>query len=121
MVQSKKFSLKSYYLCITNIEIVQNSKSKLKKFSFLCTFNKVVGVYLVQVSLLLIGQQGLEDFFRYRPMLPIGWRIVQIVRKSLRKTTNPAPTTLSALQAASQSTFVNTVLCSTCDEPELQK
>ncbi len=30
MVQSKKFSLKSYYLCITNIEIVQNSKSKPK-------------------------------------------------------------------------------------------
>jgi hypothetical protein len=32
------FSLKSYYLCITNTEIVQNSKSKPKKFSFLCTF-----------------------------------------------------------------------------------
>jgi len=35
----KNFLLKSYYLCITNIEIVQNSKSKPKKFSFLCTFN----------------------------------------------------------------------------------
>ncbi len=34
----KNVSLKSYYLCITNIEIVQNSKSKPKKFSFLCTF-----------------------------------------------------------------------------------
>ncbi len=33
------FWLKSYYLCITNIEIVQNSKSNPKKFSFLCTFN----------------------------------------------------------------------------------
>ena len=32
------FSLKSYYLCITNTEIVQNSKSKPKTFSFLCTF-----------------------------------------------------------------------------------
>jgi hypothetical protein len=38
MVQSKKFVSKSYYLCITNIEIVQNSNSKPKKFSFLCTF-----------------------------------------------------------------------------------
>ncbi len=37
MVQSKNFSLKSYYLCITNTEIVQNSKLKPKKFSFLCT------------------------------------------------------------------------------------
>ncbi len=34
----KIFSLESYYLCIANIEIVQNSKSKPKKFSFLCTF-----------------------------------------------------------------------------------
>jgi hypothetical protein len=34
----KFFSLKSYYLCITNTEIVQNSKSKPNKFSFLCTF-----------------------------------------------------------------------------------
>ncbi len=39
MVQSTNFSPKSYYLCITNNEIVQNSKSKPKKFSFLCTFN----------------------------------------------------------------------------------
>jgi hypothetical protein len=30
-------------------------------------------VYLVQVSLLLIGQQGLEHFFRYRLLLPIDW------------------------------------------------
>jgi hypothetical protein len=32
------FLLKSYYLCITNIVTVQNSKSKPKKFSFLCAF-----------------------------------------------------------------------------------
>jgi hypothetical protein len=37
------FSLKSYFLCITNIEIVQNSKSKPKKFSFLCTFKSGEG------------------------------------------------------------------------------
>jgi hypothetical protein len=42
--------------------------------------------------LLLIGQQGLVDFFRNRPLRPIGWRIVQILRKG--KTTNTAPTIL---------------------------
>ncbi len=42
--------------------------------------NDVVGVYLVQGSLLLISQQGLVDFFRYQPSLPIGGRIVQILR-----------------------------------------
>jgi len=35
--------------------------------------NNVGVVYLTQVSLLLIGQQDWEDFFRYRPFLPIGW------------------------------------------------
>jgi hypothetical protein len=64
-------------------------------------------VYLVKVSLLLIGQQDLVDFFRYRPFLPIGLRIVQILCQRRGKTTNTAPTTLSAIQAASQSTFVS--------------
>jgi hypothetical protein len=32
--------------------------------------NNVVGVYLVYVCLLLSGQQGLVDFFRYRPFFP---------------------------------------------------
>ncbi len=44
--------------------------------------NNVSGVYLVQVSLPLIGQQGLGHFFWYRTLLPIGWRIVQIVRNA---------------------------------------
>jgi hypothetical protein len=35
---NKKISPKSYCLCITSNEIVQNSKSKPKQFSFLCTF-----------------------------------------------------------------------------------
>jgi hypothetical protein len=74
-----------------------------------------VCTYVVQVSLLLIGQQGLEDFFRYRSLLPIGWRIVQILRQHRRKTTNTAPTTNSAIQAASQSTFIKEQLYSTCD------
>jgi hypothetical protein len=34
----KIFFTKSLYLSITNNEIAQNSKSKPKKFSFLCTF-----------------------------------------------------------------------------------
>ncbi len=56
----------------------------------------VSGVYLLQVSLLLIGQQGLVDFLRYRPLLPIGLRIAQILHQRRRKTTNTAPTILSA-------------------------
>jgi hypothetical protein len=89
--------------------MVCNSKSVfLAVNASLRWLNNVVGMYLVKVSLLLIGQQGLVDFFRYRPLLPIGWRIVQILRQRQRKTTNTAPTTLSAIQAASQYTFVDT-------------
>jgi hypothetical protein len=40
--------------------------------------NNVRGIYLVQLSLLFIGQDGLGQFFRYRPLLPIVWRIVEI-------------------------------------------
>jgi hypothetical protein len=69
--------------------------------------NNVSGVYLTQVSLLLIGQQDVVHFFRYRPLLPIGWLIVQILRQRQGNTTITAPTTLSAIQAASQSTFIN--------------
>jgi hypothetical protein len=35
-------------------------------------------VYLVQVSLLFIGQHGLGHFSRYRPLLPIDWRLQKI-------------------------------------------
>ncbi len=38
-------------------------------------------LYITQVSLFLNGQQDLVDFFRYQPLLPIGWRIVQILRQ----------------------------------------
>ncbi len=65
--------------------------------------NNVVGVYLVPYRFLLhIGQQGLADFFRYRPLLPIGWKTVQILRQRRRKTTNTAPTTLSAICTSSK-------------------
>ncbi len=37
--------------------------------------NNVSGVSLVQVSLLLIGL-GFRHFFRYRPLLHIGWRMI---------------------------------------------
>ncbi len=47
----------------------------------LCWLNYVKGVYLVHVSLLFIGQQGLGHFFRYQPLLLIGWRNVQILRQ----------------------------------------
>jgi hypothetical protein len=69
--------------------------------------NNVIGVYLTQVSLLLIGQLGLVDSFRYRPLIPIDWSIVQILHQRQRKTTNTAPTTLSEIQASCQSTFIN--------------
>jgi hypothetical protein len=51
--------------------------------------NNFSGVYLIH-SLLFIGQRGLGHFFMYRPLLPIGWRIVQILRLRHRKTTNTA-------------------------------
>jgi len=75
--------------------------------------NNVSSVHLTQLSLLPIGQQHLVDFFRYRPLLPIGWRIVQVLRQ--RQGPNTAPTTLSAIQAASQSAFMNEHIYSTCD------
>ncbi len=76
--------------------------------------NNVSGVYLVQASLLLMGQQGSGPFFKYQPWLPIGWRNVQIIRQRCRHLTNTAPTTLSAIvQAASQYNF-NAQLYSTC-------
>ncbi len=63
--------------------------------------NNVSGMYLVQVSVPLIGQQGLEDLFRYLPLRPISWKIVQILRQHRRNTTNTALTTLGAIQALS--------------------
>jgi len=39
----------------------------------------------------------LGHFFWYLPVLPIGWRILQILRQRWRKTTNTAPTTLSEI------------------------
>jgi hypothetical protein len=45
------FSLKSYYLCITNKEIRQIPKSESKKFSILCTFNPKVKTLSAVTSL----------------------------------------------------------------------
>ncbi len=47
----------------------------------------LAAVYLVEVSLLLIGRRGLGHFFRYWPLLLIGWRIVKVLRQRRRKTT----------------------------------
>ncbi len=52
MVQSKKVSPKILFLCITNKEIVQNSKSKPKKLSFLCTFLRLSFSYLIECVIL---------------------------------------------------------------------
>jgi hypothetical protein len=86
--------------------LLYNAKSVLLAVNAsLRWLNNVSGVYLTQLSLLPIGQQHLVGFFRYRPLLPIGWRIVQILRQ--RQGTNTAPTTLSAIQADSKSAFMN--------------
>jgi hypothetical protein len=58
-----------------------NAKSVFLAFNASLRWLNVSGVYLIQVSLLLIGQKGLEDFFMYRPLLPISWRNVQILRR----------------------------------------
>ncbi len=93
------------------LQLFSNAKSVFLEVNVsLRWLTNVSSLYLVQVFLLLIGQQGLGDFFRYRSLLPIGWRIVQILRQ--RRT---APTTLSAIQAASKSTFINEQLYFTCD------
>jgi hypothetical protein len=48
-------------------------------------------------------------------VVPIGWSTVQIVRQRRKKLANTALTTPCAKQAASQSTFINEKLFSTCD------
>jgi hypothetical protein len=49
------------------------------------------------------------------PSLPIGWGNVQILRQRRRKTTNAATTILGAIQAASESNFINEQLYFTFD------
>jgi hypothetical protein len=51
-----------------------------------------------------------ETFLQVRTLLPIGWRVVQILRQRRRKTTNTAPTTRSAIRTASQPNFINAQL-----------
>ncbi len=77
--------------------------------------NNVVGVYLVQVSLLLIGQQDLvlsisafdshwlEDCANFTP------------KPEENNQDNANHSYCSSIQAASQSTFIDTQLYSTCD------
>jgi hypothetical protein len=55
--------------------------------------------------------RGFGTLFRNWPLL----HIVQSLRQRRWKTTNTAPTTLIAIQAASQSTFSNEQLSTTCD------
>jgi hypothetical protein len=73
----------------------------------LCCLNNVSGVHLVQVSLLLIGQQGLGHFFREQPWLLIGRRTVHVVRQCQRKMSNAAPTTHGAIQAEANSLLLH--------------
>ncbi len=71
--------------------------------------NNVNSVYLTHAGFLASFWSvwfGLVDFFRFWPWLPIGLWIVQILRQRRRKTTNTAPTALSATKAARESTFI---------------
>jgi hypothetical protein len=50
---------------------------------------------------------GFGRFLQLSALASHWWRIVQILQQRQRKTTNTAPNTLSAVQASSQSTFIN--------------
>jgi hypothetical protein len=55
---------------------------------FLLYMRVCVGLIMLaafHVSLLLICQQGLRQFVKYRPLPPIGWRIMQTVRQRRRE------------------------------------
>jgi hypothetical protein len=104
------------FLNFLGASMIYNAKSVFLAVNLsLRWLNNVSCLYLVQVSLLHIGRKGLIDFFRYRPLLPIGWRIVQLLRQRRRITTNTAPIALGAIQASSQSTFINAQLYLTCE------
>jgi hypothetical protein len=51
-------------------------------------------------------------FLQVSALLLTDWRTVQILRQRQKKMTSTAPTTLSAMQAASKSTFTNAQLYS---------
>jgi hypothetical protein len=68
-----------------------------------------------------LNKQDFVDFSGIGPFFPFDWRIVQTLRQRRGKTTNRAPATLSSIQAASQSTFFNEQIYSTCDEQEERK
>ncbi len=78
-------------------------------FNTKSVFSRLMQVYVDLILLSWCTQSRfpcflLGDFFRYRSLLPIGCRIVQTLHQRGRKTTNAA---LSAMQAASQSVFIN--------------
>jgi hypothetical protein len=67
-------------------------------------------VYLFQVSLLLIGQQGFGTFLHFSgigPCFPLAEGLCKFYAKTPEENDQYSPTTLSAIQAVSQSTFIN--------------
>ncbi len=83
---------------------IYNAKSLFLRLMRICVgLNNVTGVYLLSPGFLALNwSSGFRTFLLVSALLLIGWRIVQILRQR-RKTTN----TLSTIQAASQSTFIN--------------
>jgi hypothetical protein len=72
--------------------------------------NNVSVVYLVQVSVLPIGQQGFGTFLQVSALVSNWLEDCAKFMPTPEGTTNTAPTTLSTIQAASQSTFINAQL-----------
>jgi hypothetical protein len=63
----------------------------------------MLAVYLVIFFLFLTGPRGLEHFFRQRPSLPIGCRILQIVRVCQRQEKITGTALLTQIEAITAS------------------
>jgi hypothetical protein len=76
---------KGTFLKFLGAQMIYNAKSVFPAINASSRwFTNVVGVCLVHVSLLLICQQGLGDFFRSRTLL-IDWGIVPIYANAIGK------------------------------------
>ncbi len=77
----------------------------------------MLSAYLVQISLLLSSNwsAGFGRFFQVSALASHWLEDYENFTPTPEETTNTASTTLSAIQAARQSTFVNTQLNFTCD------
>jgi hypothetical protein len=83
-----------------------------------CVFlevNESLRGLIMLAALLFIGHQGLGHSTGNGPCFPLAGGLSKYLHQHWSKTTNTAPTTLSATQVANQSTLINAKLYSTCD------